>query len=380
MTMMCPNKGTSKAGICLNVSFVIIFGFYSIFKLSETLIGDIATGSTIALEPTIDQVELHTKNTTQTKIEEKPKLVLPNVLLVGAQKAGSTTLASWMVSEGVCTAKVLQGEPSYYSKEVHFFNNEERRKRGVKFYNLHYQHCYNANKMFVMDATPNYLWHPDQVHSVYKDDPNLKDLKIIISLREPIARELSIFNHMRVQYVEKQNQETWLLRVVKKVGDHEQLKTFQEFTETVLLPDYINFQKAYSPHQPSFSQAHYAMYLKRWFQLFEPKQILVLSYEEDVKPGIPAKERIQRFLNLPIQDAETAFDELNEHQSQYKVARVPCSAVDMLSPYVDKWNKELMQLLQSHERPSMERKPFPCFDLPTDCAVEESDVRVDILE
>lgn len=313
--------------------------------------------------------------------KERNKLVLPNVQLIGAGKAGSTTLASWMFNDlGVCHGQVLPGEPSFYQKETTFFSRPDRREKGVEFYNLHYKHCYDANKEFVMDASPGYAKYPDHVHSVYKDDPNLANLKIIMIVREPIARELSLFNHIRVKYLESPDPVSQASIVSKQVGTKQKLKTFQEFTDTVLLPDYKSRQEVYNPDKASFSQSHYAMYLKRWFELFDPKQILVLSYEEDVSPGIPAKERIRKFLALPSPESETPFRKLNTQKSQYKIAKAACSAIDALRPYVEKWNQELLELLASHERPPMERKPFPHFNLPEDCALNESDILVDIPE
>ena len=52
---------------------------------------------------------------------------IPNLLLIGAQKAGTTSLAQWMFDSGdVCSAKVFPNEPDFYNKETHFFNEQKR--------------------------------------------------------------------------------------------------------------------------------------------------------------------------------------------------------------------------------------------------------------
>jgi hypothetical protein len=58
--------------------------------------------------------------------EETPRTILSNMLLVGAQKAGSTAIANSLFDNGVCHPQVFEGEPEYFGKEVPFFNQKHR--------------------------------------------------------------------------------------------------------------------------------------------------------------------------------------------------------------------------------------------------------------
>ena len=44
-------------------------------------------------------------------------LVLPNVLMIGAMKASTTSVSDLLYSNGVCDADIFPGEPGFYHKE-----------------------------------------------------------------------------------------------------------------------------------------------------------------------------------------------------------------------------------------------------------------------
>ncbi len=54
---------------------------------------------------------------------------------------------------------------------------------------------------YIVDATPNYFGfhYAERAHEMYsKASPKLlSELKLIVSVREPVARELSLYNHMK---------------------------------------------------------------------------------------------------------------------------------------------------------------------------------------
>ncbi|QDZ25372.1 hypothetical protein A3770_17p78900 [Chloropicon primus] len=191
-----------------------------------------------------------------------------------------------------------------------------------------------------MDATPDSFWYPEHVYEVYKDDPDLDRLKIIVLLREPIARELSLYNHMRNLWSKDPDPKAWYRRV--------STESFPEFAKKKLRDgaDY---------------KSYYAQYLSRWFQFFDPQQILVLSYEHEVLPGTPAKQRIGDFLGHSFRDDKGAFPRVNEQSNPNKIRKVPCSVVERARPTVERWNKELYELLATWKPHAMD--PFPKFEI-----------------
>lgn len=91
---------------------------------------------------------------------------LPNVLVIGAQKGGTTALAGWLRDSGYfCIPKVFQGEPHYFAKEVSFFNHDHRYEQGVEFYAKRFNHCNDEEYPFQIDATPHVIKYPERVWS-----------------------------------------------------------------------------------------------------------------------------------------------------------------------------------------------------------------------
>lgn len=307
-----------------------------------------------------------TAKVTIQQVKNEPTVGLPNLLLIGSMKGGSTAVSVWLVKQGVCNGEVFAGEPQYYAKEMTFFDNPDRYSRGKLFYTKHYEHCTKKNATWIMDATPGTVLHPDKVYDTYKDEPNLRDLKIIFTIREPISRELSMYNHYRLIHSRNPHNVTldWLNYFMTNPDDGS-TRTFPDFVENVTLAK-LNITKSQS------SIAHYAMHLKRWFSLFDPTQILLLSYEHEIKPGAPAKQRIQQFLDDdtsfspealagPFPTANTGDD------SKFKVSHINCSVVERLRPFLDEFHKELYDLLATTPRPPMEIRPWPEFDHPPKC-------------
>ena len=119
---------------------------------------------------------------------------LPTVQLIGAQKAGTSAIADWLFDHGGFERpEVMEGEPWYYSKEVHFFDIEERYCQGVDFYA---QRFVNVGR--TMDATPDTFPFAERVRAIYEQagGGQVDSVQFIVILRDPIARELSLYNHL----------------------------------------------------------------------------------------------------------------------------------------------------------------------------------------
>jgi len=107
--------------------------------------------------------------------------MLPNFLIIGAQKAGST----WF-------AQMLRQHPDvfvYESGEIHFFN--ARFDRGLDWYEQHFA-AWNGESA-VGEKSPLYLSHPDAPSRIQESLG--KEVRLIMSLRNPVDRAYSAFWH-----------------------------------------------------------------------------------------------------------------------------------------------------------------------------------------
>jgi len=275
-------------------------------------------------------VELVSREATAEEIM-KPQLALPNILFLGAQKAGSSSLANWLFEGGICHAKSFPGEPSYFAKEAHFFDKDDRFGQGVKFYARRFQHCLESgNTEFIMDATPDYLTYPERIFEFYFkiEADALSKLKLMVVLREPISRELSLCNH--------------------KIANRGPM-TFKQHANGVLRGE---------PNSRWASTGKYVDHIKKFLSFIRREQLLVLSYDELKTNPRKTQWRIQQFLGKEI-PGELAT--LNKVDNPNKLNEISLVSRQMLEPFFKDKNEELYEFLEAHPGPWMEQRPFPRF-------------------
>jgi len=111
--------------------------------------------------------------------------MLPEFLLVGAAKAGSTTIHD-----------VLDQHKDIYlpvSKELHFFDDDSAYAKGRQWYESNFSKA-RAGQV-AGEATPAYMSYPATAQRI--NETLGDDIKLIFSLREPVSRAYSEFLHNR---------------------------------------------------------------------------------------------------------------------------------------------------------------------------------------
>lgn len=203
---------------------------------------------------------------------------LPDYLIIGAQKAGTSALHGWLVRQpGV-------SEPR--RKEVHYFS-------------LYYdrgKHWYRD----VLDpqpgelcgeASPIYLFHPEAPSRVLEHNPHVR---IIALLREPAERAWSQYR-MNVG------------RGDEKLSFAEALEKEDERLSRELRQDPRAYDREGSAFQNHsyLSRGAYATQLKRWMGLFPREQFLVLKAEEVFANPVPELNKVIDFLGLKGAETES---------------------------------------------------------------------------
>lgn len=237
-----------------------------------------------------------------------PTRNIPNVLFIGAQKAGTTALSQYLFENvNVCCSDVnnivstTDSSTNFQNpKETHFFDLYFH--RGLTYYQQLYQHCRNdkssstTTSIIIMDATPNHMRYPDRVKQLYQQHGSLSKLKIFMVLREPVQREISAYKH-RVHFYK--NDPAAIAATEDTVIDEEDgsIMTFEKAMELQVIPE-INGTTSISNLR---GRSFYAYWIRRWFELFDRKNILVLSYDEVKANSDEAVRRLLHFLGLPEQ-------------------------------------------------------------------------------
>ncbi len=110
---------------------------------------------------------------------------LPNLLIIGVQKGGTTWLHNYLGGHS-CVGMSAKKELEYFSKY----------KQPLQEYKANFQNM--GEKKIVGESTPGYLWSPHASSSevISRIRKTLKDeVKILVSLRDPVDRAISAFMH-----------------------------------------------------------------------------------------------------------------------------------------------------------------------------------------
>lgn len=116
---------------------------------------------------------------------------LPDFLIIGAQKSGTTWLADQLS---------LHPDIFMVPDEIHFFDKAQNYCRGLGWYARHFENAQPRQK--AGEKTPDYLWangdgaegHLSDVHiKLYQALPSAR---LIVVLRNPVERALSALTHL----------------------------------------------------------------------------------------------------------------------------------------------------------------------------------------
>jgi Sulfotransferase domain len=198
---------------------------------------------------------------------------LPDFLIIGAQKAGTTALYSYLRRHPQI------GGPAW--KEVSYF--ERHYGRGTAWYRG--QFPFRSDGRIAGEASPGYLFHPLAPVRVKETVP---DAKLIVLLRNPVDRALSHYHHEVALGREPLSFEDAIAAEPERTrGEEERL---------VREPDY--FSHAWWDYT-YVARGRYAEQLERWFSVFPREQVLVLATEEmDAEPA-QSYGRVLEFLGRP---------------------------------------------------------------------------------
>lgn len=205
---------------------------------------------------------------------------LPDYLIVGAQKAGTTALQAMLAQH----PRVR----SAWTKEVHFFDRYY--DLGLDWYRAHFPSCggeLGHGACVVGEATPSYLFLPSAPERIATISP---DVRIIAILREPVARAFSHYQHEVRRGWEDLGFEDAVAaepeRLAREAGE--------------LGPDgaLADWRSSHS-HHAYMSRGLYSEQLQRFVELLPRSNILILFSEElKMHPDVVLNE-VCDFIGIP---------------------------------------------------------------------------------
>lgn len=182
----------------------------------------------------------------------------PDFMIIGAQKAGTTSLHAMLVKHPQLNGGL--------KKEVHFFDRERNYRKGYNWYHKNFKDI-SAKDIKYFDATPDYVAYREVLERIKSYNPNIK---LIFILREPSSRAYSAWNFYKrfkryqnlpnfhevvnheIEVMEGKREEDWIseLKIIRRGFYHQQIKVLESLfpSDNILLlrsndlksnPDYV---------------------------------------------------------------------------------------------------------------------------------------------
>lgn len=203
---------------------------------------------------------------------------LPSVLIIGAQRSGSTFLHDTLVQRTSARRSPLQ-------KEVHYFDNKYY--RSLSWYAKFFATADgNATKNF--EASPYYLYHPAVPRRVKE---SLGSVKVVAVLRDPVERAVSQYKWIREVGLETREAEEAFRYDAKRLDWEKDPEYLERFAD----PLYFDFDHI---HRGYLRRSLYDIQLRRWLHHFDSSRIRVLESSCLFNQTAAAVSKLAEFLGL----------------------------------------------------------------------------------
>ena len=204
---------------------------------------------------------------------------LPDFLIIGAQKGGTTFLYN-----------ALRRHPYFKAatkKEIHFFDTQKYAKKGLDWYREQFPSpkIKNGAKVLTGEASPYYMFHPLVPRRVAECLP---DVRLIALLRNPIDRAYSDYQHK----VRQGNEELSFEDAI----DAEEERIAGEQEKIHAREDYMS--RAYRRYT-YLLRGIYVDQIQEWHRYFDSEQLLIIKSEDFREEPESALKQVQAFLGLP---------------------------------------------------------------------------------
>lgn len=231
---------------------------------------------------------------------------LPNLVIVGAMKCGTTSLHHYLnLHPQICMSSL---------KELDFFVNEKNWKCGTNWYQSQFPQSANI----LGESSPNYTKYPTFSGVPERMQQLIPQAKLIYLVRHPVQRLISHYLH---QYINR--------------------------------AEYRSLNEALSDlsHNHYLAASRYAFQLEQFLPYYSLDRILVLSLEALSVDRISLLQRIFRFLEVDSNFNHPGFTQIL-HQSSHKQRLTNLGSLLFRLPAGGRLLQFMPQLMAQEVKPS----------------------------
>lgn len=209
----------------------------------------------------------------ELKLRLRQACALPDVLMIGAMKSGTSSLHYYLTQHSQVIAPLR--------KEVHYF--DLNLQRGESWYRANFGRLDEPG--LNLDSSPYYLFHPgvpERAHAL------VPQARLIVLLRDPVRRAYSHYWHECDKGREPLSFEDAIAAEPERIGRaHEQLANGE--IERSTAHQYFSY----------LARGRYAEQIERWLRFYPRERLLVLRFEELAADPLAVTNRTLSWLGLP---------------------------------------------------------------------------------
>ena len=260
-----------------------------------------------------------------------PFHVLPDFLIIGAKKSGTTSLYRYLSNHPL----ILPAS----TKEIGFFDRYFQ--KGENWYRMNFPSFFtklfskkekHGIKFLTGEATPTYIYHPHAPKRVLEINPNVK---LIVILRNPIDRALS---HYKMEF---EAHKTESLSFEEAIEQEE--NRIENELEKMLKDENYHSENYYT--YSYLRSGIYAEQLERWFKYFPREQFLIINADDLYsKPEVIYKKMLD-FLKLTKFELKS-FENIKKREYSKMKPETRKKLVEFFKPH----NERLYKLLGTNFR------------------------------
>ncbi|MCA9186973.1 MAG: sulfotransferase domain-containing protein [Pirellulaceae bacterium] len=211
--------------------------------------------------------------------------VLPDFLIVGAQKCGTTSLHGQLIQHPLIASSTV--------KEVHYFDLNYG--EGIEWYRAHFPlasqvkqrpwHDGSVFRQLTGEASPYYIYHPYAMERIAEDLPGVK---IVVMLRHPVDRAYSSYHHQVRKGRETETFETAIELEAERLA--------ADLAALELNPLHEGLAHMYYSY---LDRSRYYPQMRHILQLFPSSDVLVVESSEYYTQTDLVYQQVLDFLELP---------------------------------------------------------------------------------
>ena len=187
--------------------------------------------------------------------------MLPNVVIAGAQKSGTTSLFHWLADHpDVCGSNVKEARYLMDPDTFFFKKASNFRDHGFEGYEAYFRHCEGSSPTVVLEGTPTYLYQRTAPEVLSQLDP-VPD--VIFVFRNPSERAYSHFRYFKDTKA----------RIARGVS-------FRQFVTLALEEDPVLTKMTTEGASRIIANSRYADYVPLWFERFPRDRLHFFLFED----------------------------------------------------------------------------------------------------